>query len=74
MKYYINHFKSSLSPLSFYSFSTPSSTLLSLQVWMGPPPLNGVMSIDECQEFHRLWSAIQFSYCSPPTQGQITIE
>lgn len=44
------------------------------QVWVGPPPANGVMSIDECQEFHRLWSGIQFAYCMPPTQGQITIE
>ena len=35
---------------------------------------NGVMSIDECQEFHRLWSAIQFAYCLPPTKGEITIE
>jgi len=44
------------------------------EVWQGPVPVNGVMSIDECSEFHRLWSAIQFSYCTPPTQGQITIE
>lgn len=44
------------------------------QLWMGPPPLNGVMSVDECQEFYRLWSAIQFAYCTPPTPGQITIE
>ena len=41
---------------------------------MGPPPANGVMSIDECQEFHRLWSGIQFAFCAPPTPGQITIE
>ena len=45
-----------------------------LQIWCGPPPANGVMSVDECQEFHRLWSAIQFAYCTPPTPGQITIE
>jgi len=44
------------------------------QVWNGPPPVNGVMSIDECQEFYRLWSAIQFAYCIPPTPGQITVE
>ncbi|XP_019857906.1 PREDICTED: cytoplasmic FMR1-interacting protein 2-like, partial [Amphimedon queenslandica] len=43
-------------------------------IWEGPPPANGVMSIDECQEFHRLWSAIQFAYCLPPTKGEITIE
>ena len=45
-----------------------------IQVWQGPPPANGVMSIDECQEFHRLWSAIQFAYCLPSTKGEITIE
>ena len=53
----------------------PVHTLVScLQVWSGPPPVNGVMGIDECQEFHRLWSAIQFAYCTPPTPGQITVE
>ena len=45
-----------------------------LQLWCGPPPSNGVMSIDECQEFHRLWSAIQFAYAVPPSPGQITVE
>ena len=45
-----------------------------VQLWEGPTPVNGVMSVDECQEFHRLWSAIQFAFCVPPTQGQITIE
>jgi cytoplasmic FMR1 interacting protein len=24
-------------------------------VWRGPPAANGVMPIDECFEFHRLW-------------------
>ncbi|KAG7260100.1 hypothetical protein CRUP_010158 [Coryphaenoides rupestris] len=28
-------------------------------VWRGPPPTNGVMHVDECMEFHRLWSAMQ---------------
>jgi cytoplasmic FMR1 interacting protein len=44
------------------------------EVWQGSPPLNGVMAIDECQEFHRLWSAIQFAYCLPATKGDITVE
>ena len=48
--------------------------LPSLQLWCGPHPVNGVMSIDECQEFHRLWSAIQFAYATPPSPGQITVE
>ena len=42
--------------------------------WEGPPPANGVMAIDECQEFHRLWSAIQFAYCMPLSAGQLTVE
>ena len=29
-------------------------------VWHGKPPANGVINIDECTEFHRLWSALQF--------------
>ena len=28
-------------------------------VWHGKPPQNGVINIDECAEFHRLWSALQ---------------
>ena len=43
-------------------------------LWMGPPPINGVMNVDECQEFYRLWSAIQFAYCHPAAAGHITIE
>ncbi|KAL5460570.1 hypothetical protein EMCRGX_G034022 [Ephydatia muelleri] len=42
--------------------------------WQGPPPANGVMSIEECQEFHRIWSAIQFAYCMPLSAGQINVE
>lgn len=34
-----------------------------LDLWNGPPPSNGVMKIEECTEFHRLWSAMQFSFC-----------
>ena len=45
-----------------------------LQIWKGSPPANGVMAIDECQEFHRLWSAIQFTYCMPIGKGDITVE
>ena len=28
-------------------------------VWHGKPPQNGVINVDECSEFHRLWSALQ---------------
>lgn len=44
-------------------------------VWIGPadnPPV--VMYIDECVEFHRLWSALQFIYCTPTEPGEFTIE
>ena len=47
---------------------------VSFQLWMGPPAVNGVMNVDECQEFYRLWSAIQFAYCTPASHGHITIE
>ena len=39
----------------------------------GSPP-NGVMFVDECVEFHRLWSALQFVYCIPVGDGEFTIE
>lgn len=55
-------------------FCSSDCTILPYQLWVGPPPANGVMSIDECQEFHRLWSGIQFAFCAPPSPGQITIE
>ena len=32
------------------------------------------MCIDECSEFHRLWSAIQFIYCIPTGTNEYTIE
>ena len=43
-------------------------------VWQGNPPANGVINIDECTEFHRLWSAIQFVYCMPVGEHEFTIE
>ena len=46
-------------------------------VWTGTafgPPPNGVMFVDECLEFHRLWSALQFVYCIPVGDGEFTIE
>ena len=43
-------------------------------LFTGPIPTNGVMSIDECQEFHRIWSAVQFVYCIPLRPGQLTVE
>ncbi|XP_037117473.1 cytoplasmic FMR1-interacting protein 2 isoform X1 [Syngnathus acus] len=43
-------------------------------VWRGPPPTNGVMHVDECMEFHRLWSAMQFVYCIPVGAHEYTAE
>nr|XP_026694999.1 cytoplasmic FMR1-interacting protein 1 homolog [Ciona intestinalis] len=43
-------------------------------VWKGPLPSNGVMHVDECTEFHRLWSAIQFVYCIPVRENEFTTE
>ena len=43
--------------------------------WIGPPdnpPI--VIYVDECLEFHRIWSALQFIYCIPVAQGEFTIE
>ncbi|KJH49205.1 cytoplasmic Fragile-X interacting family protein [Dictyocaulus viviparus] len=34
-------------------------------IWTGGYPTNGVMWIDECVEFHRVWSALQFFICQP---------
>ena len=44
------------------------------EIWKEVPPANGVMNVDECKEFHRLWSAIQFNYCQPLRQNELTIE
>lgn len=46
-------------------------------LWTGSnygPPANGVMFVDECIEFHRLWSALQFIYCIPVGDGEFTVE
>lgn len=43
--------------------------------WIGPPenpPV--VIYVDECLEFHRIWSALQFIYCIPVGQGDFSIE
>lgn len=43
-------------------------------IWIGPAaPSNGVIYIDECIEFHRLWSALQFVYCIPVGEGNLII-
>lgn len=49
-------------------------TFLDDPVWRGPLPVNGVMHVDECVEFHRLWSAMQFVYCIPVGTHEFTVE
>jgi len=34
--------------------------------WRGSVPSNEVIEVDYCLEFYRIWSAIQFSICTPP--------
>lgn len=34
-------------------------------IFTGSYPSNGVMWVDECVEFHRVWSALQFFICQP---------
>jgi len=31
-------------------------------VWCGPPPANGIIHVDECSEFHRLFSPTTSSW------------
>lgn len=53
---------------------TRIKTFLDDPVWHGTPPSNGVMNVDKCSEFHRLWSAIQFVFCIPVGEHEYTIE
>ncbi|XP_070541598.1 cytoplasmic FMR1-interacting protein 2-like [Ptychodera flava] len=52
------------------------ATFLDDPVWDGrnTPPANGVMNVEECTEFHRLWSAIQFLMCWTVGKNEITVE
>ncbi|XP_026290663.2 cytoplasmic FMR1-interacting protein-like [Frankliniella occidentalis] len=43
-------------------------------IWVGPPPANGVLNVEECAEFQRLWSALQFVYCIPVGDTEFTVE
>ncbi|VDM40991.1 unnamed protein product [Toxocara canis] len=43
-------------------------------IWTGGFPTNGVMWMDECVEFHRAWSALQFFFCQPPPVSAEGIE
>ncbi|CAH0394066.1 unnamed protein product [Bemisia tabaci] len=43
-------------------------------IWVGVPPTNGVMNIDERTEFHRLWSALQFVYSIPAGETEFSVK
>jgi len=34
-----------------------------IKAFVPPKPTNGVMDVDECNQFHRLWSAIMYTSC-----------
>ncbi|ROT84477.1 putative cytoplasmic FMR1-interacting protein [Penaeus vannamei] len=53
---------------------TRIQTFLEDPIWHGSPPANGVMNVDECTEFHRLWSALQFVMCIPVGANNFTVE
>lgn len=48
--------------------------LLADTIWKGSYPTNGVMWVDECVEFHRLWSSVLFSLCLPNEEEHNSIE
>ena len=43
-------------------------------VWQTSVPTNGVMTIEECKDFHTLWSAILFIICQPVGQNNMSVE
>lgn len=44
-------------------------------LWCGEEkPKNNIMHVDECVEFYRVWSALQFVYCIPVGEGEFTVE
>lgn len=49
---------------------------LAAPAWPAPaaPPHAAPLNTDECIEFHRLWSALQFLYCIPVGETQFTVE
>ena len=60
--------------LSWQVILTRVQTFLEDPIWHGSPPANGVMNVDECTEFHRLWSALQFVMCIPVGTNNFTVE
>ena len=48
--------------------------VLNHSCFIGQPPTNGVMNIEECDEFHRMWSAIQYVLCVTEWEGPLPEE
>lgn len=67
------HLKSSKVSLT-EAFLVEMKNNLDDRIWTGPPPENGVMHIEECNQFHRVWSAIQFVICLPLRENELTVE
>jgi hypothetical protein len=44
------------------------------EVWQTSVPQNGVMTVEECKDFHSLWSAILFIICQPIGQNEYSVE
>lgn len=53
---------------------TRIKSFLDDKVWYGSDPENGVMHIDDMQEFHRIWSAMQFVFCRPVKENEFSVE
>ena len=43
-------------------------------IFNGPPPVNGVVHVEECCEFYRIWSVLQFSLCLPLQGNELSPE
>ncbi|CAJ0931341.1 unnamed protein product, partial [Mesorhabditis belari] len=39
-------------------------------IWKGNPPANRIMAIEECEEWHRIWSALQFFLAQPAVESE----
>ncbi len=62
-------FEFMLSKIKTYLMSDPVWSDFSQQL-----PANGVMHVDENVEFHRIWSAMQFVYCTPRVGTNYLVE
>lgn len=46
-----------------------------ISLWFGEEkPKNNIMHVNECVEFYRVWSVLQFLYCIPVSDMDYTVE